>query len=508
MTETQLEINDVLDHCIEDVKEGRFTVEECLHRYPEFAHELREPLMVAETLHGIPIQEPSVAFRKQARPRLMAQLSPMPDGKVSLLETLRQKWTRFFIVPQTRRYSMGWMLALFLVASVLVGGGTAYASDNAVPGQPLYVLDRSLEDIQSNLTNDPDAFVALQLAFADERLSEAQELTSEGEGEGFQEALNGYGESIAAIAQKVGSAEAVDLEALESLLDDALTNHDAKLAALSLPDEDDVEDDCEVDGEEECEENGNEDNGDLDDDMDDGDESENRFCATGDPHPVAMKLEGKYTTEEIMEWFCGSGDSAGVGFGQIMHAIQTEALLLMKGETVTANDLLAMKADGLGWGLIWQQFSLKGKPTIVEEPEDGEQSDDVSRPESPGQAKKADQQEPPGQAKKADQQESPGQVQRSGRQEPPGQAKKSEQQEPSEQAGDSDRPDPPGQSKKSDNPEPPGQAKKSDQQEPPGQEKKSDQQQPPGQAKQSDQPEPPGQAKKSDQNGGKKNKDK
>jgi hypothetical protein len=432
----------------------------------------------------------------------------MPDGRVSLFETIRQKWTHFFMIPQTRRYSMGWMLALFLVASVLVGGGTAYASDAALPGQPLYGLDRSLEEIQSNLTNDPEAFVALQLAFADERLSEAQELASEGEDEGFQEALNGYGESIGAVVQKFAAAETVDLEALESLLDDALTNHDAKLATLSLLDEGDVEDDCDEDGEEECEESDNEDNGDLDDDMDAGDKSENRFCATGDPHPVAQKLEEEYTAEEIMEWFCGSENSPGVGFGQIMHAIQTEALLVIKGETVTADELLAMKADGLGWGLIWQQFSLKGKPTIVEDPEDGEQLDDASRPEPPGQAKKADQQQSPGQDKKADQQESPGQVQRSGRQEPPGQAKKSEQQEPSDQAGDSDRPDPPGQSKKSDNPEPPGQAKRSDQQEPPGQAQKSGQQEPPGQAKKSDQPEPPGQANKSDQNGGKKNKNK
>ncbi|MGD2048668.1 MAG: DUF5667 domain-containing protein, partial [Chloroflexota bacterium] len=300
MTETQLEFSEVLDHCIEDVKAGRFTIEACLDRYPDFAHELREPLMVAETLRGIPSREPSEAFRKQARPRLLAQLGPMPDGRVSLFETIRQKWTHFFMIPQTRRYSMGWMLALFLVASVLVGGGTAYASDAALPGQPLYGLDRSLEEIQSNLTNDPEAFVALQLAFADERLSEAQELASEGEDEGFQEALNGYGESIGAVVQKFAAAETVDLEALESLLDDALTNHDAKLATLSLLDEGDVEDDCDEDGEEECEESDNEDNGDLDDDMDAGDKSENRFCATGDPHPVAQKLEEEYTAEEIM----------------------------------------------------------------------------------------------------------------------------------------------------------------------------------------------------------------
>jgi hypothetical protein len=199
MTESQLEFSEVLDSCIEEIRAGRLTVEACLDRYPQFAGELRDPLMVAETLRVMPLREPSEAFRQDARPQLMSQLGPMPAGSVSLFEALRQKWNNFFIIPQTRRFSMAWMLALLLVGSVLIGGGTAYASDAAVPGQPLYGLDRSLEEIQSELTSDPEAFVALQLAFADERLSEAQELASIAESEGFQEALDGYGESIAAI---------------------------------------------------------------------------------------------------------------------------------------------------------------------------------------------------------------------------------------------------------------------------------------------------------------------
>lgn len=482
MTKTQLDFSDVLDLCIEDVKAGRLTVEECLDRYPEFAHELRDPLMVAETLRGLPLREPSEAFRQQARPQLMSQLGPLPAGRVSLLEMLREKWTSFFFIPQTRRFSMGWMLALLLVGSVLVGGGTAYASDAAVPGQALYGLDRSLEEIQSGLTSDPEAFVALQLAFADERLSEAQELAGKAEGKGFQEALDGYAESIAAIAQEVGSAEGIDLEALSILLDEALSNQDAKLSALSLLDEGEGTDDCNVNSNgEDCDENGNEDNGNQDGDMVDGDKSDNSFCFNNGTHPVALKLEekfdGLYDSKTIMDWFCGTDeDLPGFGFGQIMHAIQTEKLLETSDTPLSAADLLAMKASGMGWGQIWQDKGLKGKP-VVEDPEDSELSEDDLRPEPPGQAKKTDQQEPPGQAKKTDQQVPPGQLKKTEGQEPPGQAKKSEQEEPSEETEDTDQPESPDQDGKSDQSVPPGQAKKSGQQEPPGQAKKPDQQQ-------------------------------
>lgn len=495
MTETQLEFISVLDSCIEDVKAGRLTVEACLDRYPEFASELRDPLIAANMLRGVSPVKPSEAFRQKARPQLMAKLGPMPAGGVSLIEALRQKWTHFTFIPQTRRFSMAWMLALILVASVLVGGGTAYASDAAVPGQPLYGLDRSLEEIQSKRTHDPEAYVALQLAFADERLSEAHTLAGDAESEEFQEALDGYGETIAAIAQKVGSAEGIDLAALGALLDEALSNHDAQLTGLTaLDDEDDGADDCDVNVEEDCDENDDIDDDDVNGDVDDGDKIENWFCANGESHPVALKLAGElYDAETIMGWFCGSGVlPGGFGFGQIMHAIQTQKLLAdqpleIGEEPTTAEDLLAMKAGGMGWGQIWQFYNLKGKSTVDDDLEDTELSEDDLRPEAPGQVKKSDGQVPPGQVKKADQQEPPRQAKKSDGQVPPGQAKKSDQQEPSNQDEEPDQPEPSEQGNKSENPEPPGQAKKSNQQEPPGQAKKADQQEPPGQAKKSDQ---------------------
>ena len=98
MTETQLEFSEVLDSCIEEIRAGRLTIEACLERYPEFAGELRDPLIAADMLRGVPLVKPTGAFQQQARPRLMAQLGPMPAGTVSLFEALRQKWNNFFLI--------------------------------------------------------------------------------------------------------------------------------------------------------------------------------------------------------------------------------------------------------------------------------------------------------------------------------------------------------------------------------------------------------------------------
>lgn len=471
MTETPLEFSEILDECIEEVKASRLSVNDCLDRYPQFADELRGPLLTAELLRNAPAILPPETFKQQARSRLMPQLGPFPAGRISFFEALRQKWLQVALIPQSRRYSMAWMLALVIIGTALLGGGTAYASDAAVPGEVLYGLDRSLEEVRAGLTHDPEAFVAVQLAFADERLSEAQELASDQESKDFQEALNGYGDSIVAIAQKVKSAESIDLDAMSALLDEALATQDAKLVALSPQDDEDGQEDCDELSDEDCVEN-------------DEFEIGNSFCFNDGEHPVALKLAAQYEVDvqTVMDWFCGSEALPHFGFGQIMHALETERLLALKeegddltGEALTAEQILALKAGGMGWGQIWRELDLKGKVVGDDEPEDIDGLTDEQRPVPPGQAKKDVQDGevvPPGQAKKDGQDGEtvpPGQAKKDGQDGetlPPGQAKKD---------GQDGETVPPGQAKKDEQPVPPGQAKKSGQSAPPGQAKKVDQ---------------------------------
>lgn len=100
---------------------------------------------------------------------------------------------------------------------------------------------------------------------------------------------------------------------------------------------------------------------------DESDLEDSPFCVVVEgeyelTHPVAEGItetysdtvEGDYAI--VMDWFCN-----GFGFGQILLALQTETIL--EGpDAPTADDLLTRRVDGEGWGQIWQDLELIGRP--------------------------------------------------------------------------------------------------------------------------------------------------
>jgi len=58
---------DILVQCIEDIKAGRSSIEECLDRYPSFRERLEPLLRIAVGIREMPDVRPSTAFRVRAR---------------------------------------------------------------------------------------------------------------------------------------------------------------------------------------------------------------------------------------------------------------------------------------------------------------------------------------------------------------------------------------------------------------------------------------------------------
>jgi hypothetical protein len=115
-----------------------------------------------------------------------------------------------------------------------------------------------------------------------------------------------------------------------------------------------------------------------DDDGEDGEDEENFFCANPDAsHPVGQSIAERYglTYEEVMAWFC-EGE---FGFGQIMLALQTSGIT---GDS--ADDLLARRAGGEGWGQIWQDLDLIGRPEDAGPPEWAGRPEGAGPPEDRG----------------------------------------------------------------------------------------------------------------------------
>ncbi len=95
----------------------------------------------------------------------------------------------------------------------------------------------------------------------------------------------------------------------------------------------------------------------LDSDSEEDEGKEESVYCSGEkdkPHPAALFLASTFSKpiEEIMGYFCD-----GFGFGQISLALQTEKI-----SGVDYGTFLAFRAEGKGWGEIWDDLGYKGKP--------------------------------------------------------------------------------------------------------------------------------------------------
>jgi hypothetical protein len=102
------------------------------------------------------------------------------------------------------------LIAILATCGLLgVSAGAAFASGDALPGDPLYGLKRGIERarIAFSLSSAGDA--ALLLEFADERLREAEELVALDRVGDLEEALGGYEDALDAL---LGLADDIPVE--------------------------------------------------------------------------------------------------------------------------------------------------------------------------------------------------------------------------------------------------------------------------------------------------------
>jgi hypothetical protein len=157
-----------LIECLDALAQGEST-ERVLARYPQEAAQLRPLLEAAAGLSTLRM-EPSEASKMQSRQKFMAQ--------VDLLRRTTPRKSLGFLP----RFAAGFIAAA-LVAGVLSTGAVA-ASGSALPGDPLYGLKRTVEEVRLNTAGSPTQRQELQREFEQRRVDEANELLAEGrEGE-------------------------------------------------------------------------------------------------------------------------------------------------------------------------------------------------------------------------------------------------------------------------------------------------------------------------------------
>jgi hypothetical protein len=166
---------DALEICLQEIENGA-ALEHVLARFPDLAHELRPILkasLKARAL-GAEAAAPSPEAIRRGRAKLLQRASEMREAKVA---------PRRRVIPIFQRLA----LSLGLTATFLLSGtGLVGASATALPGENLYPVKRTWEDVQLFFIFNKDTRDAVKGQFETERLHEVNELLADGRHEIIQ----------------------------------------------------------------------------------------------------------------------------------------------------------------------------------------------------------------------------------------------------------------------------------------------------------------------------------
>lgn len=115
-----------------------------------------------------------------------------------------------------RRFAMSWLLVIGMIATLLTGGGVAYASNDALPGDALYQVKNSLQEMQLAFNGDEqDAELLLQ--FMHQNIGEVQQLMAQERYGDVLTGLEAYQQHYQALVQAQNRLSSEDALAGESL---------------------------------------------------------------------------------------------------------------------------------------------------------------------------------------------------------------------------------------------------------------------------------------------------
>jgi hypothetical protein len=217
---------DILAECIDDIKAGKASVEDCLNRYPSTREQLEPLLRIALEIRELPDVKPSPSFKMKARVRLMYQI----HGRQA--ET-RWPWRRYHNqmkpVAYVKRFSMSMAgVILAIVLAVLgLGAGTAYASQASLPGDTLYPIKLATEQAGMMLMGDDVARAERALSLANKRVREMETLAEKGRPQDLGLAAEKYGYALNMTLAEIERAgdRGLATENITALLAEATARH-------------------------------------------------------------------------------------------------------------------------------------------------------------------------------------------------------------------------------------------------------------------------------------------
>ncbi len=158
---------DILEICLQEIENGK-GLEETLVQFPDVADELRIMLKAGQRLRASSAAMPSQQAMMQGRTKVLQRAAHLREQKLVSRRPMLSLFQRFSLT--------------FSVLTVLLASGTGLvsASSGALPGQNLYSVKRTWEDVRLLFVTDQFARIVLENEYEQERLHEANELLAEG----------------------------------------------------------------------------------------------------------------------------------------------------------------------------------------------------------------------------------------------------------------------------------------------------------------------------------------
>jgi hypothetical protein len=161
-------MHDILEKCLVELEQGA-DVDTVLFRYPEFADELRPILEASIKAMDMAVSAPPIAMVQSNRAELLRRAAQMRQAK--------EKRTSRVWFASMRRLAVTFIVLVGLFAS---GNQLVHASSTTIPGDNLYPVKRTWEDLVVLFAFNPQHREEIEFEHDNERLDELTELFAEG----------------------------------------------------------------------------------------------------------------------------------------------------------------------------------------------------------------------------------------------------------------------------------------------------------------------------------------
>ncbi len=186
----------ILTDCIKEIRSGKATLKDCLERYPSFRRELEPLLKMALNIQEPPAFYLEPSYKRSAKAQLLQQLRSTKQNNPRLWKDIFS----FGLPPQLVWARMAVAIVIGVIVISVLGGSTAYAAQNSLPGETLYPVKTGTEEIRIWMADDYTTKAELNLVFAQTRLIELNQLAARNSSQ-TELAVQGYRNNL----QEAGS---------------------------------------------------------------------------------------------------------------------------------------------------------------------------------------------------------------------------------------------------------------------------------------------------------------